>query len=271
MVEFCIQVRKKTGEVVATTHSTDECYLVYEQSYEEGDEIVVLSSQKDIYTIISLDDAMGNVFSYLKTDELHYIIPFGDKKVSYSPKAFNGEKHIISIRLATQEEVENYKNLVYNIYDQHGETGLFPHAYANVETRGEAVFAARNAINGNRINHSHGEWPYESWGINRQDDAWMKVDFGRDVLVNKVVLYTRADFPHDNWWVQVTLTFSDGTEMKWDLEKSEKSHILNFEDKGVNWVKLSNLIKSEDPSPFPALTQLEVYGREACYEIDLKC
>jgi len=28
-------------------------------------------------------------------------------------------------------------------------------------------------------------------------------------------------------------------------------------------VKLSDLIKADDPSPFPALTQMEVYGRDA--------
>lgn len=54
----------------------------------------------------------------------------------------------------------------------------YPHATANVETRGESVFAAKNAIDGVRANRSHGEWPYESWGINMQDDAAMKLDFG---------------------------------------------------------------------------------------------
>lgn len=31
----------------------------------------------------------------------------------------------------------------------------------------------------------------------------------------------------------------------------------------VEWVTLSELIKSSDPSPFPALSQFEVFGREA--------
>lgn len=29
-----------------------------------------------------------------------------------------------------------------------------------------------------------------------------------------------------------------------------------------NWLKLSHLIKADDPSPFPALTQIEVYGTD---------
>lgn len=146
---------------------------------------------------------------------------------------------------------------------QHGDTGCWPHASANVETRGEAVFAARNAIDGVLANDSHGKWPYESWGINMQDDAEMTLEFGRTVDFDRIVLYTRADFPHDNWWTSVTFTFSDGTEETVSLEKSSKPHILSIERKGIKWLKFGKLIKADDPSPFPALTQIEVYGTES--------
>ena len=89
----------------------------------------------------------------------------------------------------------------------------------------------------------------------------MTVDFGREVEADKIVLYTRADFPHDNWWKQVTLTFSDGTSLDWELEKSQLPHVLSIEPKRITWIKLSNLIKADDPSPFPALSQIGVYGR----------
>ncbi len=35
-----------------------------------------------------------------------------------------------------------------------------------------------------------------------------------------------------------------------------------MEKKNISWIRLKDLIKSEDPSPFPALTQIEVYGTE---------
>lgn len=91
----------------------------------------------------------------------------------------------------------------------------------------------------------------------------MTVEFGRMVEADTVVLYTRADFPHDSWWKQVTLSFSDGSFIKWDLEKSEKPHCITFEKKQITWVKLHSLIKAWDPSPFPALSQIEVYGTES--------
>ena len=94
------------------------------------------------------------------------------------------------MRTAEEYEVTAYRNLAKNVMDQHGDHGCYPHAYANVETRGESVFAARNAIDGVLANASHGAWPYESWGINMQDDAELTLEFGRPVDFDKIVLYT---------------------------------------------------------------------------------
>jgi len=124
------------------------------------------------------------------------------------------------------------------------------------------VFAARNAINGNTVTYSHGEWPFESWGINQRLDAEFTLHFGRLVEIDKIVLYLRADFPHDNYWKQVTLSFSDGSSKTASLEKSGKSQEIRLEPRQVEWVKLSELIQSNDPALFPALTQFEAYGRE---------
>lgn len=74
------------------------------------------------------------------------------------------------------------------------------------------------------------------------------------------MLYTRSDFPHDNWWTQVTLAFSDGSTQDFTMEKSAKAHVFAFPEKEITWIELCNLIKAEDPSPFPALSQIEVYG-----------
>ena len=143
--------------------------------------------------------------------------------------------------------------------DQHGDLGCYPHAFANVETRGESVFAARNAIDGVLANKSHGPWPFESWGINMQDDAEITLDFGRPVDFDQIVLYTRADFPHDNWWVKATLVFSDGTQEVVDMVKSAEPHRFSIEKKQITWIKLSKQIKADDQTPNPALSQIEVY------------
>ena len=48
--------------------------------------------------------------------------------------------------------------------------------------------------------------------------------------------------------------------LEWNLEKSALPHVLPIEKKKITWIRLSHLIKADDPSPFPALSQIEVYG-----------
>ena len=260
-----LEILNSNGEALASLDDEKVVNLVYRAEYNEGDTIKLTTDKKNTYLMLRLDDAMNEEFVYFTETEMVYNIPFGKGKISYSPKSFSGNVHVLSVREATDFEIKAYKNLARNCYDQHGEKGLYPHSVANVETRGEAVFASRNAINGNVCNESHGAWPYESWGINMQDDAEITLDFGRNVKINRMVLVTRADFPHDNYWKQVTFTFSDGSELVYNMEKSTKPHEVVLENEIVtSKIKLSKLIKDEnDPSPFPALSQWEVYGTEA--------
>ncbi|HHX62551.1 MAG TPA: carbohydrate-binding protein [Epulopiscium sp.] len=264
MAKLGFKIVSSNGEILQEKKATNELFLIYKNEYTEGDTIQFTTDNINAFYIIQVDDALGEAFTYITKPEVDFLIPFGEKKVAYSPKTFSGKLHSLMARVAYDHEVAAYKNLAKNVMDQHSDTGCYPHASANVETRGESVFAARNAINGGIANDDHGPWPYDSWGINQQDDAEIKIEFGRKVAIDQILIYTRADFPHDNWWTNVTLSFSDGSQMKVDLEKSlAKAHVIPFEKKTVEWVKMSNMIKADDPSPFPALTQLEVYGVEA--------
>ena len=88
----------------------------------------------------------------------------------------------------------------------------------------------------------------------------MRLDFGRTVEVDRIIIYLRADFPHDNWWKEATVVFSDGDKKKVSLIKTDMGQEVVFERKKVEWLELCELIPSEEISPFPALTQIEVYG-----------
>ena len=132
-----------------------------------------------------------------------------------------------------------------------------------METRGEAVFAARNAIDGVYENVAHGTWPYQSWGINRDPNAALTLDFGRPVTVDELRLTLRADFPHDSWWTSATVAFSDGSREVLPLEKSPDPQCFSIAPRTVTRLTLCELIKADDPSPFPALTQIEAWGTEA--------
>lgn len=261
MATLALKVLDKNGKTICVSSSENEVSLVCTSEYKEGDRVVLETHEKSLYVWIQVDDALGSSLCYV-TGNVSFEIPFGEHRICYSPKCFSGNRHYLHAKVAREDEIKAYRNLALNVLDVHGDVNCYPHAFANVETRGESVFAARNAIDGVTENRSHGEWPYESWGINMQDDAEMTVDFGREVLADKVVLYTRSDFPHDNWWRQVTLAFSDGEEIEWQLEKSQLPHVLEIKEKKISWIKLYRLIKADDPSPFPALSQIEVYGRD---------
>lgn len=261
---FSITVKTESGAVKAEIRDRYQGILAFQGTYEEGDQICIGVPEANRFYKIRIDDTMDDELVYLTVTELIYEIPFGEKKKAYNKKSFAGDRHYLTVRSAKPYEINCYRNLAKNVIDQHGERGCFPHASANVETRGESVFAARNAIDGVLANHSHGSWPYESWGINKNDQAEMKLEFGRKVDIDKLLLYTRADFPHDNWWVSATVTFSDGERKELKMEKSDRPHVFAIQKTGIEWVTLSELVKSGDPSPFPALTQLEIYGTESC-------
>ncbi|MDD7740702.1 MAG: carbohydrate-binding protein [Fusicatenibacter sp.] len=261
MGQISIKLVDKEGKTLSIGRGENEVNLVYCAPYQEGDRIFVdIGDQKGFYWLM-LDDARGRSLVYL-TGNISYTIPFGEKRINLSPNTFSGKRHLLWARKAYAFETEGYRNLSENLWDQHGDVNCYPHASANVETRGESVFAAMNAVDGVTVTCCHGEWPYQSWGINRREDALLRIDFGRTVVADRIILYTRADFPHDSWWDQATVMFSDGSSIVLPLKKSGNAQEFTFEEKEIEYLELGQLIKSEDPSPFPALVQIQVYGRE---------
>lgn len=255
-----LKIVDKSGNILQEASGENEINLVYIGEYQEGDHIVLEVEETPAFYKLQFDDAKGSSCVYL-TGNVTYEIPFGEKRANISPKVFSGDKHVLHVKKAFEEEQQNYRNLSENLWDQHGIENCYPHASANVETRGESVFAAFNAIDGVIAGESHGWWPYESWGINQRADATWKLEFGRPVEMDRLILYTRADFPHDNWWERATVTFSDGTKELLELKKGGEAQVFKIHKTGITWLELSELIKADDPSPFPALTQLQVYGR----------
>jgi len=149
-----------------------------------------------------------------------------------------------------------------NPYDHHTTDGLFPHAKANVETRGEMDFAARNAIDGVFANHDHGPYPFASWGINRDPEALFSLDFGRNVVIDEIRITVRGDWPHDSWWTEATVTDSNNIEYVLTLKKDPLPQVFPIKPTEMKSLTLGKLIKADDPSPFPALTQFEAWGVE---------
>ena len=94
----------------------------------------------------------------------------------------------------------------------------------------------------------------------------MTLEFGRSVRADTLVLTPRADFPHDAWWKSASVTLSNGNTRILTLKKSPEGKGQSFDLGGfvITSLMLDNLKKADDPSPFPALTQLEVWGTNVC-------
>lgn len=257
-----LKVLDAAGHTLLTAPAGEAVSLVYANAYRPGDRIALEINTPGRFCIVQFEDTMPPALVYVVQREINFHIPFAEQAVTYSPKSFAGSLHLIRARLAAPEEITARRNLAFNPYDQHGAPGFYPHASANVETRGEAVFAARNAIDGIFENCAHGEYPYQSWGINRDPDAALTLDFGREVLLDELRLTTRADFPHDNYWVRATVEFSDGSREVLRLTRSAAPQRFPLAERRVRSLVLKELVQAEGPSPFPALTQLEAYGRD---------
>jgi hypothetical protein len=261
-MKLTITIRGADGQTKVEAAGDGLVRLVYPAAYEEGDEIAV-SADTEGFAVLCAEDSIPPTLGYLKS-EYRLVVPFGEKRTSYSPKSFCGNMHLLYARSAADWEIGQYRNLAFNPLDSHDNTGFFPHAQANVETRGESRFAAQNAIDGNTASGGHGSWPYESWGINRRDDAEIKIDFGLKVSINKLTFTLRADFPHDNWWKRARIVFSDDTELTPIFQKSGLPQEFPIPPKTTEWLIMRDMQKDEaDLSPFPALVQLAAFGTPA--------
>ena len=266
-----LKILDEVGHTLMTCDADTAVSLVYTNCYKPGDRVALEIDHPGQYCVIQFEDTMPEALVYVVKREINFHIPFGEQAITYSPKSFVGSRHVIRARLALPEEIAARRNLAFNCYDEHGDTGFYPHASANVETRGEAVFAARNAIDGIFENSAHGEYPYQSWGINRDPNAALTLDFGREVLLDELRITERADFPHDNYWVKATVEFSDGSKLDIPLVKSAKPQSVTFEPKRVRSLVLKDLIQAEGTSPFPALTQIEAFGTAVKYDEHVRC
>ncbi len=239
--------------------------LAWRGEFRPGDKILFEGLVPGHFYRVKPDAAVETSLVYTTKETIIYEVPCFERLESYYPFAFTGERHYISIREAKEYEIRAYRNLALNPFDQHDDTGVYPHASSSNETRGESVFEARNVIDGLVATESHGEWPFDTWGVDTsQGDATLTVDFGRPVDIDEIRLYTRADFPHDSWWTQGTFLFSDGSKETVSMtKKTTEPHIFAISRKGITSVTICELVKAADDSPFPALTQIEVYGTEA--------
>lgn len=85
-----LKVIDKDNQVKAMSSGEAETNLAVSCAYLEGDKILVETTESPCWLWLQLDDALGKSLVYL-TGNYEYTIPFGEKRVCYSPKVFPGK------------------------------------------------------------------------------------------------------------------------------------------------------------------------------------
>ncbi len=232
--------------------------------YEMGDKWrIELTDTK--FVKMKLDALIGEAIVYVPDGIFEFLIPFDrERQACYAPGAFGGDDHRIAVSEPTDAEIYDERLISENSHDRHNVAKYYPHAVANFVTREDPCFFERNAIDGVIDNSNHGMYPYHSWGGGLREDLEFEVHFGADVEVSRVVLYLRADFPHDTYWKECSIEFSDGEKIPATLIGTAEGQVIEFEPKITEMVKLTDLRQQrlEDGSlSFAALTQIKVYGK----------
>jgi hypothetical protein len=246
-------------QTLAFCAAQGEALLYYHGTYEPGDRIEWESASAHV--IAGIDHTLRPARLYLPDKRFTFCLPLeGDLPAGYPPYAFQGEDHLLTLAEDTGNE---YRNLAVNPTDQRNESGAYPHVSANVETRDESVFFARNTVDGLHIAASHGKWPYLSWGIGCRPDACIRLDFGRPVRIDTMTLYLRADFEKSGHWVRATVHLSDGFEKTFPLLGIDGPQRIPLDGPHtVTWMALDTLEKNDPEKLYPSLRQWEVFGTD---------
>ena len=232
--------------------------------YEPGDKFRVELCD-GAFVKLKLDPTLAESIVYVPDGTFEFAVPFDrERQACYAPGAFDGDDHRIVVSEPTDAEIYDERLISLNSHDRHNVPKYYPHAVANFVTREDPCFFERNAIDGVIDNSNHGFFPYHSWGGGLREDLEYELHFGTDVEVSSVVLFLRADFPHDTYWKECDVEFSDGTKVHANLIGTADGQKIDFEPKTTEMVKLTGFKQQrlEDGSlSFAALTQIEVYGK----------
>ena len=258
-----LKLLRENGEVKFKAYG-DEIDESFNGAYEPGDKFRVELCDSE-FVKLRLDSTLAESIVYVPDGTFEFEIPMGrELSCCYHPDAFRGECHRIRASEPTEAEIYGERMISLNSHDRHNVPKYFPHAVANFVTREDPCFFERNAIDGVCDNSNHGGFPYHSWGGGLREDLEYEVHFGMEVEVSSVTLYLRADFPHDTYWKEADVEFSDGSRVHTDLKGVAEGQVVEFEARKTEFVKLTGFKQQrlEDGSlSFAALSQIEVNGK----------
>ncbi|MDO4576133.1 MAG: hypothetical protein Q4D98_13070 [Planctomycetia bacterium] len=130
----------------------------------------------------------------------------------------------------------------------------YPRVTSNSHASYRPEFSPIHAIDG-----SHA--PEKYWRPARRTDLWLKVELGRDVEVEKVVIRLHLDENQSKTWQRAVLLFSDGQKVPIELKKTTEPQTFTFPKTTCSWVQLTGL-EEAFPLTDNGIVEWEIWGKD---------
>ncbi|MBQ9812746.1 MAG: hypothetical protein IJM54_05485 [Thermoguttaceae bacterium] len=151
------------------------------------------------------------------------------------------------------------RNLAANPNATTFELTSYPYATSNSHWKYLDATSPKAAIDGDSSKNS----PY--WKPNRRTDLWLKVEFGRPVVIDEATITFAFSEGQTKGWKNAALVFDDGSEVTIDLEQSSKPQNFKFDAKTTSSVSLQNLTQ-DFPLSDVGISEIEYWGIDASTE-----
>jgi hypothetical protein len=237
------------------------------RKYVKGDRVVVTGA---VNVVVKVDEHYAEAILFAPKKVVDFPIPLWPvgkyaKKYPHPPKAFQGEKHVITARLATQNELSTYRNLAVNPMDPRGKSTAYPHASSASEWGEAAVFSAKTAIDGFvEATGDHHSWPRQSWGPylpgGKNPPQELVVDFGCPVEIDKLAVVGRFNKRQGGYWKEATVEFSDGSSVVIKPKYNGDRQEFPIKKRVVTSMKFTKLVINK-AKKYAAFVEVEAWGK----------
>lgn len=255
-------------ELTAEEKGNGNVEVTLDKKYSNGDKIKVVLPEGEKYIFFNMDSGLKEALIYVPSGVYEYNV--SNSVLQNMPPTIAPNKPetvanpTVKVRIPTQEELSETRNVALNPYDTQNNANSFPHASAgNTYNNGNSPeFNPRCAIDGFTNNLGHGGYPVQSWGPDSNvpnDKLWFAIDFGREVEVSSINIIIRADFPHDTYLKGAVLEFSDGTTKDVALERTSDPQTIEIDNIKTSSLKIKDFDKAVNT--WVAFTEIEVLGR----------
>lgn len=146
------------------------------------------------------------------------------------------------------------RNIALNPKDAVFSLRSYPHVTANSHLKYLYENAPANVING-KMNDG------KAWRPNRRTDLKLTIEFGRDIEVEKVIIYLALNKDQKKTWSSAVLEFSDGTQQKIELRCDITGQSFEIPRKKTSFIRITHL-QEAFPLSENGIAEIEVLGKD---------